>query len=400
MATLSLGLRSLDPILNAKAWAAAFLGAAGDPAALKLAKLIPWTTRNGAEASLYEMIHYGRRLGVASQLDENLVAPITRSSMGEKLFHQIERAGNLWDTPGVRYLSLGYLSKVMENFQHFLPWLGAVEDFTDRGLARALDFTSKYSSNAARLGLGEMGVIRNSVGFYSWLRYIVPHTIAMLKESPRAMKIWEQYANYRGREFNFQTPIQAWGSPMYPEGAGAAPLEAQPQRYKPDLLSHEYAVRSVDTPLRTGLSFISAIENGLGMGYGNATLAKQLGPGAAIVLGMITAVDIATGKPMGEFINLDTPQTLGSSVVGYIAMTSVQRPFMQFYDMYKLYHDYDRDDEGAVGGGVAEDSRDVNGVINRGTVSNTRQDDRRGVRGTRNRCRDARLCAVFDIRNR
>jgi hypothetical protein len=337
LGTIALGLRSLNPELQAKAATAGFLAAAGNKSALAGAREIAWTTRNGTKTTLGDIIDIAHRIGITSQLEHNLVSPLVDTGIGGRAFKAIEAASEFGNVRGIRHLSPGMMAKGAENYQHLLAFMGFLDDLRPESVAKALDLTSKFSGNYTRLGIKERGLLRNMVGFYAWSRFIFPHMMQQLVENPHRMAAWVKARGGIERYWSQNAVYGQAGAPAYPMGAVPGPAGAQPQNFVGELGSHEQAVAHWESPIGMGLSLIPPLEKALGISFGNERFAELLGPLANLMFEVVTGRDSETGGELPPLIDVSSLPSFAASQLGQLAWAPIKRPSEAFYSLYDLY---------------------------------------------------------------
>lgn len=346
LSTIAHGLRALDPELQGKAVAAAMLGASGDAAALKIADGIEFTLRSGEKTTLGRVIKEANRLGVTGQLQHHIAAgdvvvPGTARGLA-RIPQALEQVAELSFLPqGARqvgkFISPAYWARATENYQHLVAFMGFLDNFTPDGMAKALELTSRFSGNYARLGAIEKSFMREAFGFYSWMRFIFPHIVRQTYENPNAMAAWIKARGYFERERGSAAPISRWGMPSW--GAGllqAAPRELQPP---PQVGTHQFAVSALEDPWSMGMSFLPLALKVLGKGEAaGQDLAFYLGPLAQMATEVISGYDMRTGEPIDRpWIDFDSPRQFGHSRMGQAIYGLVERPTRAQQQLIQLY---------------------------------------------------------------
>lgn len=348
LSLLAGGFKAANPELHGNAIVLALMGAGiGDETMRK----IPYTLRSGKTTTLGEVSDLLQSVG----LNQQLTTKLGREMVGKG---PVAAAGGVLDkilenvTPGIP-VPVGALKKLpgkageygtkiskltsasgqarwTENYQHMVSALMFLDDTTDAAKARMLDDVSKWSGNYARVGKDDQ-FLREGFGFYSWLRFIVPHTTKQLAENPARMAFFNKVVEAGQREWAEMAPYDPKVQAPYQKGVSMpAPLSHQspeirkavkkfytavkkgdkhPEKYLPDINSHKFAVWVMENPIVMGLQFYNLVEGSLKEKVGNEQdLWNALGP-IAKAAAMVTGAEGPRGEGVLEVLNPAARQT-------------------------------------------------------------------------------------------
>jgi hypothetical protein len=119
-------------------------------------------------------------------------------------------------------------------------------------------------------------------GFYTWNRFILPHTIKQVFENPQRLAMYEKLKAGWEEFIGDNRPIFEAGVPqwMKRQTAGTAPSWAQPES------AHDAAMWVMESP-----------QSSLGSLLDEGAVPFMLGPGASAMIEMITGMDLRSGRP-------------------------------------------------------------------------------------------------------
>lgn len=355
LAILGMGAKGMDPILHAQSLRLGILGAAaGSPEALEGLKKIDLTLRSGQKASAYDVWKAFESVGLSGQMEKrlNLTDVVRMGSRdpgaakniikgvftGSKPAKQklselvggayrnspklLEKGLAFGDVPGLKYASPMFWSRATENYQHMVTFLGFLDDLSEKGIARALDLSSKYSGNYNRLSQLEKSFMKDAFGFYAWSRFIGPHFVQQMAENPqrlaafiKARNVYRASLGEEGKDKYGWQGRAAW----LRENSVMAPDFIQPKMKD----NHHFAVLNVDDPVSMGLSTLKGIAS---YWPGNVEAqgtegSEMTGPALTSVLEFFMGRDVRTGEKLegiegwaknqaGDFIDRPSRQFL------------------------------------------------------------------------------------------
>jgi hypothetical protein len=296
MVAFAHGMRAADPRLQMAAAKSALVAAGFGSKEALAAK---FTLRSGETRTLEELLNISKRYGIVDTLDslmghvssgtnKNLVSKALRA-LGEKEGAQsLVKAAELadryaptemlnravaFDLPGIRKvgaLSPANMARMGDNYQHLAVFLGALEDTSAKGIAKALDFTAKFAGNYRRLGWAEKAFLKETMGFYSWMRFVTPMLFKQVYENPQRIVKILSARNAAERSLGANTPYTQYGVAPHLKAAGLpAPTYMQPPFIKemretgkvPDSMDHESAMMLVDDPVSLGLGILPVLQS-------------------------------------------------------------------------------------------------------------------------------------------
>jgi hypothetical protein len=257
-------------------------------------------------------------------------------------------ASEFGNIKGLRYASPAMAARATENYQHLVTFMGALDDLSERGLAKALDFTSKWSGNYQRLGKWEQGVLRDTVGFYSWLRFITPHIVQQAFENPQRLGTWAKLRGGVERYTGRNAPFSAAGVPHHLKAFGVTSLpSAQPSQHVSNVGSHQYAMMMIENPLTMGLAILPALANIFGPEARGPRAIEILGPATQLFVEMVTGRDMRTGEELPPFLDFSSMGNFLSSGAADMVYGVVERPHQIVQNLTELYIDDARPGEAA-----------------------------------------------------
>jgi hypothetical protein len=342
LSTIGLGLQAFDPKLQAKAVAAGFAAALGDDY-VKLAGKIKWKVGNGT-MPLDEVIRAAKSVGITNQLEQQLVTQLGGRGIGQKFNKLLEKGLEFGGVRGLRVASPAMMATATENYQHMTQFMGFLSrhgelaggKLTNRSLAKVLDLTSKYAGNYSRLGELEKGFLRNTIGFYAWSRFILPHMLTQLYENPGRLGAWVKATGGLERYYGANAPFSPEGMPDYMQAWGiTAPEQWQPKTYRPG--THQFAVMMLETPQAMGFSLLPVLSSVFGGQIGNQRAADNLGPLMQMAIELVTRRDIRTGSPLPPVFDVDSFPEFAASSAGRIATGLFDRPRREWQSLADLY---------------------------------------------------------------
>jgi hypothetical protein len=353
LSVLGMGIRALSPKHQLMSVAGSIAGALGKPELLE--KLPKWmrtvTSRTGAKFDLADAYRAMMKTGKGSQMvaltggEMDMLMRTARGAgkeasvleRGLQLYPKImENVAAFGNKPYVRNVSPAMMATASENYQHFVTFLGFLDDLTDASIARALDLSSKYSGNYNRLTKFEKTWLRDVFGFYNWSRFIGPHILTQMVENParlsaflKSRKLVEQSLGIEDR--------YGWAgmSGWMREHAIMAPEFLQPDD------PNKFTALWVEDPLSMGLSVLKSY--GFGWLGDSATkgneLAMSLGPVSSAVAELITGRDLRTGR------ELDLEPHYSRGWLKNQLWGLIDRPSEAVMDMINLMFDAGRPDQ-------------------------------------------------------
>jgi hypothetical protein len=353
LSVLAMGARALNPKLQLAAIEASILGAAAkNPAALKQLAKRKWRMRRGQVTTMDRLWREFEKTGLGSQLEARFAAEglSTVAGKGEDLLAKGLRKGqqafdaatDFGNAKGLRYASPGFSARASENYQRFITWLGALDDLSEAGIARATDFSSKWSANYMRLGAFEKNVLRDVFSFYGWARFAAPLLFKGIAAHPDRIM---NFLRLRRSMEEAWAPEGAPGwaaQPKYLRTSGViAPPSMQPKYKKgenyPGVGTHDFAMLAWEDPigvtvntLRQYLGFLPHFQK---VGQ-RIRPGENLNPGYKQVVEFLTLRDIRTGDDLSH---LDRTAQLNP----------VERPSDTFMNMIRLYLDHGQVDQAA-----------------------------------------------------
>ena len=361
LSTLAHGLQAFNPQFQGKAALASFLAASGNPKAMDWLGDLTWTTRNGDKVPMSKVVTAAQDVGLLGQLDHRLAMEAfgdTRGVfdrglrvaegaaqgkflpwLGGKVAGQTGR--NLGDAAAM--FSPGQMAKATENYQHFVTFLGSLDDLSRNGIARALDRTSEATGNYLRMGDLERGWLRHLTGFYAWNRFIIPRIAKELWQNPGGLAAWSKALGGMERYLGPNAPFSKEGVPNHLRAWGiSAPRYAQLQTMMPNIGSHQYTMQVIENPLTMGFALAPAFAGVLGMNPDKDAqrLTDLLGPMSHMMLEILTGRDVRTGGELPTTIlDIDSFAGFRNSWVGRRLGDVYGRPFGDLEKLWNLYGD-------------------------------------------------------------
>lgn len=334
LGTIAHGLRSFDPGLQVGAATGALLSALGEGGKVA-GKVIPYTLRSGKTLPLSEILRMAEEDGVTNVF--HLRQGYEAAARGKNVVTKgLELANKVVDktlTP------MRKVAQLTDDYQHLTAYLGFLEDVTPVARARAAEKTAEFAGNYRRLGEGEKKWLKEGFGFYSWMRFVFPHTAKQLLENPQRIAAYAKLRGYLERENGKAGPTFESGVPGYLQGKSVtAPMSKQPEGLQaalksgkvPDIGSHDFAMMTIEDPINMGLAWLPMVENLAKGSKGDAhseTMANMLSPYAQAAIELLTGVDLRTGEPI---------EGIGEHVTKF-AKSYVDRPSQAWSNLIKLY---------------------------------------------------------------
>lgn len=301
--TVAHGIKALDPRYQIPVIRAALLsgGLAGPGAeSLRAAKFM---LRGGQEASIGQILDVAHKVGVIDASDLKLamgmdgMGPINAASRAVQ--NVVFKFGNI---PGLKKLSPHNINRTIDNYQHLSVFMGFLDDMTPRGIARATELTSRFAGDYRRMGAFEKATFREGLGFYGWLRFIVPHIVTQMLENPQRLASFQRLREYIENKNGTNFPVFSQGLPEWSRSfAVTAPSVDQGNHGMVEPGADEFAFGMIEEPLSMGLAPIPAIVSTLtGGGSGmSQSIAQYLGPvPRALIETLITGKDLITGEDL------------------------------------------------------------------------------------------------------
>lgn len=361
LSTITHGAEAFNPAFQSKAMLASFLAASGNPRARKWLEGMTWTMRNGQKVRMSKVIDAAANVGIMHQLDHRLAMDALAEGGRRSLFDAPVRAaeylaeGKFLEQIGERVggaggelisagamLSPGAMAKMTENYQHFVTFLGSLEDLSSKGVAKALDITSDATGNYMRMGDWERGILRHLMGFYTWNRFILPRMAKEVWQNPGRLSAWAKSLGGLERWFAPDAPFSKEGVPNHLQAWGiSAPRYAQLQQQIPGIGTHEYSMMLIENPLSMGYSLWPAIAGMLQLNPDTdfQRAADLLGPMAHLGLELITGRDVRTGDPLPPFFDFSSPAGFATSMAGKLGRAVYGRPWGAAQNIWTLYAD-------------------------------------------------------------
>lgn len=339
LSTIAHGAKALDPKLQSGAIQAGLMSGRLFDEELRLAK---WVTPGGVETTLGEMTEAARKMGIIDVSDHRIAMGMSAKGpvdAAAKWVEDLVFKGRVSSKHQVNRLSPANINKVIDNYQHMVAFMGACKDPKNfKSLYEAADFASRFSGDYRRLGSFEKNVLKETFGFYSWYRFIIPHTMKQMAENPQRYAAWQRAFNYQLHKNSQNVDVMGQAFPEWSRGfTYPASEELQPDKYGGD--EHQFAISNMETPGYMGLGLFPTIFGGMIEGS-DRSMTDLLGPAVKSVVEMMSGRDMNTGRVIPEWYKLKndaaglwTEDThLGNALYGLI-----ERPSKEYMSLINLY---------------------------------------------------------------
>ncbi|GAI91449.1 unnamed protein product, partial [marine sediment metagenome] len=213
----------------------------GEKARKMLSKMTK-TMKNGDEVPLDQVLKIFEDYGLGGQLQAHqaLQSPAL-AAMGQGMLKK--GAGKYAEL--LRKTHISALPEITENYQHMVVALGALDDMSPAGIAKAMDFAAEYSANYRRIG-EYAKPLRDLVGFYSWNAFIGKHIPKQFIKNPNRINAWLKFNEARQK-------------------AGTQTFQITPENIPPWMESQMTQLAETeapkDVPVRPGTKFVKSVEN-------------------------------------------------------------------------------------------------------------------------------------------
>lgn len=275
MTAFALGMRAANPQVQANALKGALYAAGVGSKAARAAKM---TLKSGEVRTLGELLDLAQKTGVVDTIDSLMGFSRAEGAAKNAVVKALRAGANAthkavsFDLPGLRNFakaSPNNIARFGDNYQHLAVFLGALEDTSNLGIAKALDFTAKFAGNYRRLSPIEKSFIKEVVPFYSWLRFISPMLIRQTIENPqRVSKLVSMHqaitrANSQNAPYSENAVsgmLRTTGMPGFDYMQPPAFKEWERTGKIGTELDHRSAMMIMDTPLTLGLGIAAALK--------------------------------------------------------------------------------------------------------------------------------------------
>jgi len=345
------GLKIFDPALQRSATLTA-LASAGMGTEKALARKL--VLRSGEETTVGEVLRLADRVGLIDQADMRAGLEMVASGKAGGLARGMTKATEHltpFYTPAIgpfKKLSMRNMARLSENHQKLLAFVGALDNTkSPQALARALDFTSEFAGNYARLSNFEKYALKDLFGFYSWNRFILPHILKQLVKNPQRLAPYAKMRVFARHKWGDQKQVNWRLVPDYiRDFAFPAPRQWQLEG------DYNMAAAYSEDPLYMGLNLVPPLLSLMGSkAPWGQDASNAIGPIAKFTSAFATGRDPDTGEELDR-LHLDIPELLrdisgghldvaaakfNATAVGNMLLDPVARPSRSLSNLWKLY---------------------------------------------------------------
>jgi len=344
LTAMGLGLKGLNPKLHIVAAAGAIMGAAsGQAASSRFLKNIKWTMGSGEVTDLGIIWKRFTETGLGSQLEQHLAAE-SAVSVTKNLYQRApeayKRLLSFGDIKGLRYASPMFWNRATENYQHFTTFLGFLNNLTPQGIAKAVDSSSKWSANYARLSPFEKSFMRDGFGFYAWQKFIGKHFFSSIMENPDRIAAFVKARKHLERDYSAPGAPgwQAWAPWIRGHGV------MSPEDMQPGDDTHRFAVTTLEDPITMWMGTLRPLFSSLG--FEDPTVSHEragslMSPLVVNVVEFLTGRDFRTAQPLPpytpsreELFNIPAWKDTQLSAMLYGMVDRPTDSFMRMVDLY------------------------------------------------------------------
>jgi len=337
LATHALGIKVLNPKLQADSLLGAIIGSLGSAKHgwqdSKILSQIAIQTPDGIMdgRKLIDAMH---DMGFTNQFEE-LMKMRTQYGSGKSL---------ILLNKGMDFLlqPFSYTNRVIELYQRLPVAISSIQKYgfaSSTAKAKVLEDVSNYAGNYFRMSPFERRYLSDWVGFYGWMKNIIGITFRHMKENPAGVAAWSKLWEAKKREEAKAVPDAAlpnWMGQQLPVGIAKVPGGV-------NLSSNEHVVTLMENLPAMLTTYATTV-----MGDGDENLFKLLALGPQAIIALTTGFDVskmeATGLPIWADMTgvTNEEEALGrmrKSRLGGVVESLAKRPTKAFMDTVNLYND-------------------------------------------------------------
>lgn len=359
LSTVAHGVKALDPKLQAGAFGMAVMSGGLFDEEVRGTKFM---LRSGVESTFGEIVDSAKKMGAIDTYEMRLGLGMRGVGILDNAVKVVEDAafklrppGALGDKLNLSKLSPANANRIIDNYQKLVVFAGFLDD--PKGLSsviRAADATAEFAGNYGRMGTLEKALFRDTLGFYSWYRFIFPHVLRQSFAHPVRMAQWDRIRTWMQNTYGDQVAV--WGealSSQAREFGFVAPPGVQPEEGTKDpvLGTDRFAMLVLEDPIQMGFSIMRQIARpaGLDEDQGPAQLA---GPFTKMLTEAMTGFSLDTGQPIPELADLGEGEAglwnaMGQksewskkTAAGRFAWGFVERPSRMYTNIANLYRNH------------------------------------------------------------
>lgn len=336
--SMSHGLAAFNPATVGKSMAASFMAASGSPKARKALSKIKWRTLDGNTTDMGWIAKQAEELGLIQNMEKQALEAVgTAEGITSLPLRGLDLiAGFGGETIAGKFNPLylaspKYLATATENYQHLMSFAAFLEGTSPHQIAKAFRLASKATANYAQVGAWERGLLRHTLGFYGWNRFILPMMAKKLFTDTARVNAWARTIGGVQRWFGKDSPYSYKGESQWVNWG--IHREKIGNRI-PQVGTHEYALGVIENPLSFGYGFLPAVAKSFGLNMQEGPeMWQMLGPLVHFGIEAVTGRDLMSGEQLPPIYK---PSELPSNLQRILWQT-VKRPVSQITDIRDLY---------------------------------------------------------------
>ena len=257
---------------------------------------------------------------------------------GQELYSSFKKTGGDWtqflpnttqkltDTV-TTYTGAKAINGIIDDYQHFVSYLGNLTDGSLEDRARAAQKAAEYTGNYFRLSKFQRGM-KDVLGFYYWNSHAIPATIRSLVQHPSRIMNWERLARAQNLQHLREVP------------EGGEPTEVLPELYRDP--SYMVAAKKYQRPEKLGPNsfvaerFVTTPFDTLNKALGDPLkfFAGNMGLASTAIVEELTGTELYSGNPIPENQRLKR-----------LALKPIQRPWDAYGNLIRTLIDQQKYDE-------------------------------------------------------